>query len=221
MASSKPRHFASDTYAPICPQAWAAMEAVNRDHAVAYGDDQHTAKSVAAVRAFLDAPTCEVFFVSSGTVGNALALASMVQPFQSVGSLLIRPPAPWKPLLTSCLLVTHDVSHVNVDECGAPEFYTGGSKLLPTTGPNGKITPEGLDRVASARKGDVHFPQVGAVVLTQATEMGTVYSLDELNALVTTAKSHRVRVLMDGARFCNALATLNCTPAEMTWKVRQ
>ena len=93
MASSKPRHFASDTYAPICPQAWAAMEAVNRDHAVAYGDDQHTAKSVAAVRAFLDAPTCEVFFVSSGTVGNALALASMVQPFQSVGSLLIRPPA--------------------------------------------------------------------------------------------------------------------------------
>ena len=117
--------------------------------------------------------------------------------------------------------MTHDVSHVSVDECGAPEFYTGGSKLLPTSGPDGKITTEGLDRVASARKGDVHFPQVGAVVLTQATEMGTVYSLDEIKALVITAKSHRVRVLMDGARFCNALATLNCTPAEMTWKVRQ
>ena len=83
--TQRPRHFASDTYAPICSAAFAAIQAVNHDHAIAYGDDQYTAKSVEAVRTCLSAPTAEIFFVSSGTVGNALTLASMVQPFQSVG----------------------------------------------------------------------------------------------------------------------------------------
>ncbi len=194
----RPRqHFASDNNAGICPEALAAMlEADASGHQPSYGDD-HWTKLVCEKLRELFQTDCEVFFVFNGTAANALALAALCQSYQAV--------------------ICHATAHVEADECGAPEFFSNGSKLLLVEGPNGKITPDALERMATKRT-DLHFPKAKAVTLTQSTEVGTLYGVDELHAIAAMAKRHGLKVHMDGARFANAVAALGVHPSEITWR---
>ena len=138
-----------------------------------------------------------VYPTASGTAANALALSTMTPVFGNI--------------------YCHKLAHINTDECGAPEFYTGGAKLIPLTGINGKITPEELEKNISGT-GIVHHTQPSSVSITQVCETGEVYELDEIKKISDVAHKHKLNMHMDGARFANALVALNCTPAEMTWK---
>jgi threonine aldolase len=190
------QQFASDNYAGVCPQAWAAMEQANRGHAAAYGDDVWTARAADAFRALFETG-CEVFFVFNGTAANALALSALCQSFHSV--------------------ICSSVAHVETDECGAPEFFSNGSKLLVAASEDGKLAPHSVRALATGRS-DIHFPKPSAVTITQATETGQVYTIDEVSALSAVCRELGLRLHMDGARFANACATLGCSPAELTWK---
>jgi threonine aldolase len=156
--SAPSQQFASDNYAGICPEAWAAMAEANEGHEPAYGADIWTTRASDAFRNLFETP-CEVFFAFNGTAANSLALASLCQSYHSV--------------------ICSDAAHVETDECGAPEFFSNGSKLLIFTSPDGKLTPEGVRSIATKRS-DIHFPKPRVVTITQPTEMGQVYSLDEL-----------------------------------------
>jgi threonine aldolase len=190
------RHFASDNYAGICPEAWAALADANADHAPGYGDDTWTQQATDLIRDVFETH-CEVFFVFNGTAANSLALASMCQSYHSI--------------------LCHETAHLEADECGAPEFFSNGTKVLLMPGPNGKIDPAGVERMVKKRT-DIHYPKPRAVSLTQATELGTVYSPDEIKAIWAKAKSHGLKMHMDGARFANAVAGLGCAPKEVTWQ---
>jgi threonine aldolase len=191
------QQFASDNYAGICPEAWAAMETANRGHVPAYGEDQWTQAAADAFRALFAKSDAEVFFAFNGTAANSMALASLCQSYHSV--------------------ICSSYSHVETDECGAPEFFSNGSKLLVATSADGKLTPELIETLAKSRS-DIHFPKPRVVSITQATETGLVYSLDEIRAISATCRALGLRLHMDGARFANACASLGCSPAEMTWK---
>jgi len=190
------QQFASDNYSGICPEAWAAMAEANKGHEPAYGDDQWTARAADQFRQLFETD-CEVFFAFNGTAANSLALASLCQSYHSV--------------------ICTDTAHVDTDECGAPEFFSNGSKLLTAKGENGKLTPASIREVALKRQ-DIHYPKPRVVTLTQATEVGSVYTPDEIKAISATCKELGLNLHMDGARFANACAFLGCTPAEMTWK---
>jgi threonine aldolase len=190
------RQFASDTYAGVCPEALAALQEANRGHAAAYGDDPWTARAAELLRAFFEAD-CAVFFVPTGTAANALALAALCQSYHSV--------------------LCHADAHIQTDECGAPEYAAGGIKLVPVAGPDGKIDPD-LVRQAAARRRDVHSHRPGVVSLSQATEAGTVYTVEEVRALCAAARELGLRVHLDGARFANALAALRVPPRALTWE---
>lgn len=191
------RHFASDNNSGVCPEVWAALEAANVGHVPGYGDDPWTARACELIRELFETD-CEVFLVFNGTAANALALASMVRPFHAV--------------------LCHDHSHVHLDECGAPEFFSGGAKLLPLAGEHGRLVPAQVEEAIQA-----HFPlhssKPGALSLTQATECGTVYRADDLAALTEVAHRHGLRVHLDGARFANATASLGAAPKSITWQV--
>jgi threonine aldolase len=191
-----PQQFGSDNYAGICPEAWAAMDESNRGFAPAYGDDIWTERASNAFRDLFETD-CDVFFVFNGTAANSLALASLCQSYHSV--------------------ICADASHVETDECGAPEFFSNGSKLLVAHSSDGKMTPAGIQELATKRQ-DIHYPKPRVVTITQSTETGTVYSLDELRAISEASKRHGLLLHMDGARFANACAHLGASPAEMTWK---
>jgi len=193
---TKPRQFASDNNAGICPEAWAALAEANRGHAVGYGDDPWTAKAADLIREVFETD-CEVFFVFNGTAANSLALASLCQSYHSI--------------------LCHEVAHVEADECGAPEFFSNGTKVLLLPGENGKIDPAGIERMVR-RRTDIHYPKPRAVSVTQATEVGTIYSVDEVKAIGLMAKALGLKVHMDGARFANAVAALGVKPAELTWR---
>ena len=195
-AASLRQQFASDNYAGICPEAWQAMEAANRGHVSSYGDDPWTEKAANAFRDLFETD-CEVYFVFNGTAANSLALASLCQSYHSV--------------------ICCDQAHVETDECGAPEFFSNGSKLLIATSAAGKMTAESIHELATKRK-DIHYPKPRVVTITQATETGRVYSLAELEKIRDACRSHELSLHMDGARFANACASLGCSPAEMTWK---
>jgi len=195
-AAHRTRQFASDNYAGICPEAWAAMVEANAGHEVSYGNDPWTEKASDLLRDIFET-NCEVFFVFNGTSANSLALASLCQSYNSV--------------------LCHELAHVEVAECGAPEFFSNGAKVLLLAGSNGKISPEEIARAVNKRT-DVHYPKPRVLSLTQATEVGTVYSLDEVRALVEIARRLGLRVQMDGARFANAVASLNVAPADLTWR---
>ncbi len=194
--TSEPQQFASDNYSGICPEAWAAMVDANCGHAPAYGDDVWTAKASDAFRA-LFGTNCEVFFAFNGTAANSLALASLCQSYHSV--------------------ICSDVAHVETDECGAPEFFSNGSKLLVAPSAGGKLTPDAIRTIATNRS-DIHFPKPRVVTITQPTETGQVYGLDELRAISAVCRELGLSLHMDGARFANACASLRCSPAEMTWR---
>ena len=190
------QQFASDNYAGVCPEAWTASEAANRGHATAYGDDPWTARASDAFRELFQTD-CEVFLVFNGTAANSLALASLCQSYHGV--------------------ICADSAHVETDECGAPEFFSNGSKLLVAQSEDGKLTPAAIHELATKRQ-DIHYPKPRVVTITQSTEMGRVYSLEELQAISEACKAHGLYLHMDGARFANACASLGCSPAEVSWK---
>jgi hypothetical protein len=190
------QHFASDNYAGICPEALQALLAANTGHAAAYGDDEWTRQASERLRE-LFATDCDVYFVFNGTAANSLALASLCQSYHSV--------------------ICHELAHVETDECGGPEFFSNGSKLLLAKGEDGKLTPETVREVIS-RRNDIHYPKPHVVTLTQATELGTLYRPAEIAAIADLAHHCGLRVHMDGARFANAVASLDVTPADLTWR---
>ncbi|MEO3413605.1 beta-eliminating lyase-related protein [Roseovarius sp. CAU 1744] len=191
-------YFASDNCGPALPSVMQAVMDANDGYQPSYGDDALMGEVRALIRTQFEAPDAAVYLVATGTAANSLALSTLAQPWQTV--------------------FCTPLAHINTDECHAPEFFTGGSKLS-LVGASDKMTPDQL-RAAIERwtYGDVHVSQRGPVSLTQVTEMGHVYSLKELAALTGLAKTYRLPVHMDGARFANALAALECTPAEMTWR---
>ncbi len=190
------RQFASDNYAGICPEAWLAMEQANHGHERSYGDDRWTQQAADLIREIFETD-CEVFFAFNGTAANSLSLAALCQSYHSI--------------------LCSEVAHVETDECGAPEFFSNGTKVLLVPGTDGKIDPTGVERMVKKRT-DIHFPKPRVVSITQATELGTVYTADEIKAVWARAKSHKLRMHMDGARFANAVASLGCAPKEITWQ---
>lgn len=189
-------NFRSDNEAPVAPAIMAAIVEANNGSAWAYATD---AWSNLLDQAFseLFRTQATVLPVATGTVANAIALATVTPPWGSV--------------------FCHVGAHIYNDECGAPEFFGNGLRLVPVEGVGGKLTPAGLERAVRANEGHgVHSYQPSALSLTQATEGGTVYSIEELRVLCDTAHGLGMKTHMDGARFANAIAALGCHPAEMT-----
>jgi len=188
--------FASDNVAGACPEVLDAILKANEGDSSPYGNDQ---VSTDLQNKFSDIFQKEVvvFPIASGTAANALALATMTPSFGNI--------------------YCHKLSHINTDECGAPEFYTGGGKLVTLQGSKGKIISKELDE-AIGGKGIVHHTQPSSVSITQVCETGEVYQLDEIKKISEISHKHNLNMHMDGARFANALTSLKCTPAEMTWK---
>ena len=196
LTSPPRRHFASDNYSGICPEAWAALTEANPGHETSYGDDSWTQKASDLIRDVFET-RCEVFFVFNGTAANSLSLASLCQSYHSV--------------------LCHELAHIETAECGAPEFFANGSKVLLLPGANGKIDAAAIQRAVNKRT-DIHYPKPHAVSVTQATEVGTVYSVEELRTVTEQARQNGLRVHMDGARFANAVASLGCHPSDITWR---
>ena len=197
MAFPKERfEFASDNTAAICPPAWAALAEANADAEISYGHDKWTRRVVHQVREIFETD-CEVFLVFNGTAANALALAHLCRSFHAV--------------------ICHEYAHSQTDEGSAPEFFSGGAKLLPTTGANGKLDLKNVE-AKILRHQDVHSPKPRVISLTQATEFGTVYSRDEIEKIAEFARERSLLVHMDGARFANAVAALDCAPKSITWQ---
>lgn len=190
------QQFASDNYSGVCPEAWEAMARANQGHERAYGDDQWTARAADHFRELFETD-CEVFFAFNGTAANSLALSALCQSYHSV--------------------ICADIAHIETDECGAPEFFSNGSKLLVARTEQGKLTPEAIQEIALKRQ-DIHYPKPRVVSLTQATEIGTVYQPQELLAISQACKALNLHLHMDGARFANACASLGLSPAELSWK---
>lgn len=192
-----PRYeFASDNTAGICPEAWAALAEANAGAAASYGDDPYTARASDLFREVFETD-CDVYFVFNGTAANSLALASMCQSYHSV--------------------ITHETAHIEADECGAPQFFSNGVKLLTAPGANGKLDVPEVERVVT-RRSDIHFPKPKVVSLTLPTEMGTLYSGGEIAAIAEFARSRGLKVHVDGARFANAVASSGARPADLGWK---
>ncbi len=191
-------NFCSDNTAGAAPEIMAALADANAGQATSYGDDDLTGRLAERFGEVFETDVA-VFPVATGTAANALALAAMAPPFGAI--------------------YCHREAHIAVDECGAPEFYSGGAKLVPLDGANGKLDAEGLAGVlAGAGAGVVHHVQPAALSLTQQTECGTVYGVDEVAALCEVARGHGIGAHMDGARFANALVHLGCAPADVTWR---
>ena len=188
--------FASDNWSGICPEALRALEAANRGHAPSYGGDDWTAAAVKAVRDVFETD-CDVYFVFNGTAANSLALSALCRGTDAI--------------------VCHQSAHINVDECGAPHFFSGGAKLLTADTPDAKVTIEALERLAVTPH-DVHSARPRALSLTQSTELGTLYTPMEMWELAECAHGMSMHVHVDGARFANAVAALGCAPADISWR---
>jgi threonine aldolase len=190
--------FGSDNTGPAHPQIMQALAEANTGYAAPYGADPLMEEVRTRIRDIFEAPEAAVYLVATGTAANSLGLACLCPPTHTV---FCTPNA-----------------HINVDECNAPEFYTGGAKLT-LVGEHDKMTPETLRRAVEGEGNrGVHGPQRGPVSITQATEMGQTYTVAEITALSAVAREFGLPVQMDGARFANALVAANCTPAEMTWR---
>jgi threonine aldolase len=189
--------FASDNTAGLCPEALDALVAANDGFVPSYGEDHWTQRATDRIRELFEID-CDVYFVFNGTAANALALATLCQSYHSI--------------------VCHRVAHVETDECGAPEFFSHGTKVLLGDGDDGRLDASSIEALVTARS-DLHFPKPRAVTLTQSTELGTVYRPDHLGAVAEVARRHGLRVHVDGARFANALAHVGGPPAALTWRV--
>jgi len=192
-------HFGSDNTGPAHPQVMDALVKANNDHRVPYGGDPEMEQVRGLIRDIFEAPDAAVYLVATGTAANAISLATLSQPWQTI------------------FCAPH--AHIHEDECGCPEFFTGGSKLTLVSGAEDKIDPDGLRTAIEGEEiRGVHGMQRGPVSITQATERGTVYSADEISEITEIAKAYGLPVHLDGARFTNALVSLDISPAEMTWK---
>ena len=188
--------FASDNTAAICPEAWIALEQANTHYASSYGEDEWTAKVCERIRQIFEVD-CDVYFVFTGTAANALGLAQLCQPFHGV--------------------ICHERAHIQTDEGGAMEFYTRGAKLFLTNTSNGKIDLSEAEKLI-AEQVELHGHMMRAISVAQATELGTVYSAAEVEAIGGFVRAHKMLLHMDGARFANAVAWLGCAPKTITWK---
>ncbi|KUO08282.1 threonine aldolase family protein [Streptomyces sp. DSM 15324] len=191
------RIFSSDNTAGASPEIVEAVTRAAAGQARPYGADDLTAGVRRRLGEIFEREV-DLLLVSSGTAANALSLAALTPPWGSV--------------------LCHRDSHVNNDECGAPEFYTAGAKLVPLGGEDAKIDPAELRAAVRHKAGDVHSVEPSVVSLTQATETGAVYTPDEIGALGSLAREAGLRLHLDGARFAGAVAALGRTPAELTWR---
>lgn len=189
-------NFCSDNTTGAAPEILRALEAANAGPAMPYGNDELTRRVETRLAEVFETEVT-AFPVATGTAANVLALSVMTPPYGAI--------------------YCHEESHINVDECGAPEFYTGGAKLVTLSGAHGKLDPATIGGAIKGA-GVVHEVQPAAISLTQATEAGTVYTPDETAAIAEVARAHGLGLHIDGARFANALVALGCTPAEATWK---
>jgi threonine aldolase len=190
--------FASDNTAGICPEAWAALQAANSGYAPSYGADAWTERACVLIRALFEHEAAQVFFVFNGTAANSLSLAALARSYHGI--------------------VCHEAAHAQTDECAAPEFFSGGAKLLPLPGAGAKLSAAAvLERITA--RADLHFPKPRALTLSQPTEWGTLYQPGEIAALSAVAHAHDVAVHVDGARFANALAALpGVSAADLSWR---
>ena len=190
-------YLASDNTGPIHPQIMEALAEANQGYALPYGNDPYTARAITAIRELFEAPQAEVFFVPTGTSGNALALSTLCQPYES--------------------LLCTAAAHIHEDECGAPEFYGVGKTYL--VGEGDLMDPDALGAlITDLNEGGVHSAQPGAVSITSVTERGQLYELDRIESLATIAHAAGLPLHLDGARFANACAALEVSAAEMTWQ---
>lgn len=186
------RGFGSDNHSGVHPEILRAITTANVDHAPSYGTDPLTQECQEQFKKFFG-KSCEAYFVFNGTAANVLSLKTMMKSHES------------------CFVT--DISHLNLDECGAPEFFAG--KLIPIKSIDGKLTVAELEK-HFIRLGDQHYTQPRVVSLTQPTEVGTIYSLDEIKTITAWAKKYNLFVHMDGARFTNAVYKLNCSMQQLT-----
>jgi threonine aldolase len=191
------RGFTSDNTAGAAPQILTAVAAAATGQALPYGRDELTAAMRRRFNEIFERDV-DVLPVSTGSAANALAVAAMTPPWGSV--------------------LSHPGAHINHDECGAPEFFTNGAKLVAVDGPDTRIDPGDLQTAVRRKIGDMHSVQPSVVSLTQATETGTIYPLAHVRELADIAHHAGLGVHMDGARFANAVAALGVTPADMTWR---
>jgi threonine aldolase len=188
--------FFSDNAAAACPEALAALADANRID-TAYDGDEWSKRLNGAFSALFEREV-EALWVSTGTAANSLALAALCPPHGSI--------------------ICHRDAHIQNDECGAPEFYTGGAKLLLGDGEGAKLTPDGVEKLIATIRPDVHQAQPAVLSITNASEYGCVYTPAETEELGALAKARGLRFHLDGARFANAVASLGCAPADLSWR---
>jgi threonine aldolase len=189
--------FCSDNAASVSAEILEAISAANSGHAVAYGDDPWTQRLDEVLGDFFGTEV-RAFVVTTGTAANSLALATVAPRYGAI--------------------YCHPEAHIAVDECGAPGFFTGGAQLERIEGAGAKLTAEALAAMLDGHAVSVHGVQPAAVSISQATELGTAYRPAEVAALCEVARTHRLHVHMDGARFANAVAYLRCHPGDITWR---
>lgn len=192
-------NFASDNTGPAHPRIAEALLRECEGYAMPYGADAGAKTVRDEIRRIFEAPEAEVFLVSTGTAANSIALSALVKPWQAI--------------------YCSRVAHIQEDECGAPEFYSGGAKLVLVPEMHAKITPDDLrTAIEDGLARGAQFSQPGALSLTQVTERGTLYALSEITALTDLARTYGLGTYMDGARIANAVAALGCRPSDMTWR---
>jgi len=189
--------FYSDNTATAAPEILAAIAEANQGHTIAYGDDRWTQRLDEVLGKFFGTEV-RAFAVTTGTAANSLSLATLSPPWGAI--------------------YVHEEGHIAVDECGAPQFFSGGAQLVSLSGENAKLTPAVLRAAMEKHHVNVHTVQPAVVCLTQATELGTAYRPDEIAAISRFAHERGLAVHMDGARFANALAFLDCHPGDVTWR---
>ena len=190
--------FRSDNVTGIAPEILSAIVAANSGFSTAYGNDDYTMRLDGALSEIFECPV-KAFPVATGTAANALGLSTLCPPYGAI--------------------YCHAFSHVMIDECGAPELFSGGAKVVGLAGENGKIDAADLDRLlGEERAGDVHRVQPAAVSISQLSETGTVYRPDEVGAIGEVARRRKLRLHMDGTRFANAVAGSGAAPKDLTWK---
>lgn len=191
-------NFCSDNTTGVSPEIMAAIASANSGTVMSYGDDEYTQRLQVKFSELFET-SVTVFPVATGSAANALALTVMTPPYGAI--------------------YCHGESHINLDECGAPEFFTGGAKLVTLTGNHAKIEAETLGKtIEKAGVGVVHHVQPAAVSITQATEAGTIYNPGEISQISEVVRRHNLHLHMDGSRFANAVASLGCSPADLTWR---
>ena len=191
--------FGSDNWTGAAPEIIDAIAKANEGTAPSYGGDGLTKKVEARFAEVFEKDDLAVYFVATGGAANGLALSALTPPYG--------------------MILAHEESHIQMDECAGPEFFTGGAKILPIAGVAGKLTPEAITKaLAGFPERPPHGAPAHVLSLTHATECGTLYSVEELNALCTTARGHKLSVHMDGARFANAVAASCASPADLSWR---